>query len=172
WGIASGERPRFRTWAGIVAAAAGLAWLTLPALRRPDPIGSALMIVAGCAWGVYSLAGKKATNALAANARSFVWAVPLAALLNLASASSAFVSARGVLLAAISGGVTSGLGYAVWYRALRGLTATQAGIVQLSVPLIAAAGAVAFLHESVSPRLAVSGVVVIGGLALVLTDRA
>jgi drug/metabolite transporter (DMT)-like permease len=76
------------------------------------------------------------------------------------------------VLAAISGGVTSGLGYAVWYRALRGLTATQAGIVQLSVPLIAAAGAVAFLHESVSPRLAVSGVVVIGGLALVLTDRA
>jgi len=172
WGIASGERPRFRTWAGIVAAAAGLAWLTLPALRRPDPIGSALMVVAGCAWGVYSLAGKKATNALAANARSFVWALPPALVLNLIVVASATVSARGVVLAAVSGGVTSGLGYAIWYRALRGLTATQAGIVQLSVPVIAAAGAVVFLRESVSARLAISGAAVIGGLALVLSDRA
>jgi drug/metabolite transporter (DMT)-like permease len=172
WGIASGERPGARSWIGIAAAAGGLAWLVLPSLRRPDPVGSALMVVAGCAWGVYSLAGKKATNALAANARSFLWAVPLALLLNLAAASSVSVTARGVLLAAISGGVTSGLGYAIWYRALRGLTATQAGIVQLSVPVIAAAGAVVFLHESVSPRLAVSGAAVIGGLALVLSDRA
>lgn len=172
WGIASGERPRVRSWIGIAAAAAGLAWLVLPSLRRPDPVGSALMVVAGCAWGVYSLAGKKATNALAANARSFAWAVPLALLLNVIAASSVSVTARGLVLAAVSGGVTSGVGYAIWYRALRGLTATQAGIVQLSVPVIAAAGAVAFLHESVSPRLAVSGAAVIGGLALVLSDRA
>jgi drug/metabolite transporter (DMT)-like permease len=172
WGIASGERPRLRTWAGIAVAAAGLAWLTLPALRRPDPIGSALMIIAGCAWGIYSLTGKKATNALAANARSFVWAVPLALLLNLIVVSSATVSARGVVLAAVSGGVTSGLGYAIWYRALRGLTATQAGIVQLGVPVIAGVGAVVFLREAVSARLAISGVAVIGGLALVLSDRA
>jgi drug/metabolite transporter (DMT)-like permease len=172
WGIATGERPRLRTWAGIAAAAAGLVWLMLPSLRRPDPVGSALMVVAGCAWGVYSLAGKKATNALAANARSFVWAVPLALVLNLIALSSAHVSARGFVLAAISGGVTSGLGYAIGYRALRGLTATQAGILQLSVPVIAAAGAVVFLRESVSPRLALSGAAVIGGLALVLSDRA
>ena len=172
WGIATGERPRARSWVGIAAAAAGLVWLMLPSVRRPDPIGSALMVVAGCAWGVYSLAGKKATNALAANARSFVGAVPLALLLNLASASSVAVSARGLVLAAISGGVTSGLGYAIWYRALRGLTATQAGIVQLSVPVMAAAGAVVFLNESVNPRLAISGAAVIGGLALVLSDRA
>ena len=171
WGIATGERPRFRSWVGIAAAGAGLAWLMLPSLRRPDPLGSALMVVAGSAWGAYSLAGKKATNALAANARSFVWAVPLALLVNLIFASSATVSARGVVLAAVSGGVTSGLGYAIWYRALRGLTATQAGILQLSVPVIAAAGAVVFLRESVSPRLAISGAAVLGGLALVLSDR-
>ena len=172
WGIASGERPRVRSWIGIAAAAAGLAWLVLPSLRRPDPVGSALMVVAGCAWGVYSLTGKKATNALAANARSFAWTVPLALILNVAAASSMSVTARGFILAAVSGGVTSGVGYAIWYRALRGLSATQAGIVQLSVPVIAAGGAVAFLGESVSPRLAVSGAVVIGGLALVLSDRA
>ena len=171
WGVAKGERPGLRAWAGIALALAGLAWLTLPALGRPDPVGSGLMIVAGCAWGVYSLAGKGATNALAANARSFVWAVPLALLLNLVAASSVVVSWRGLILAAASGGITSGLGYAIWYRALRGLTATRAAILQLSVPVIAAVGAVVVLHESVNPRLAVSAAAVIGGLALVLSAR-
>ena len=170
-GIATGERPGVRGWAGIALAAAGLAWLTLPALGRPDPIGSALMIVAGCAWGVYSLAGRSATNALAANARGFLWAVPLAVALNLATLSSVAVSARGLVLATVSGGVTSGLGYAIWYRALRGLTATQAAILQLSVPVIAAAGAVVVLHESVNPRLAVASLAVIGGVSLVLSAR-
>jgi drug/metabolite transporter (DMT)-like permease len=172
WGIANGERPGLRSWAGIALALAGLAWLTLPALGRPDPIGSGLMIVAGCAWGVYSLAGKGKgkgiPNALAANANSFFWAVPLALLVNLLVASSVVVSPRGLILAATSGGITSGLGYAIWYRALRGLTATRAAILQLAVPVIAAAGAVAFLHESVNPRLAVSAAAVVGGLGLVL----
>ena len=168
-GIATGERPGLRGWAGIALAAAGLAWLTLPAVGRPDPIGSALMIVAGCAWGVYSLARAAGRpNALAANARSFVWAVPLRGGVNLvARLSSVEVSARGLILAAVSGAITSGLGYAIWYRALRGLTATQAAILQLSVPLIAAAGAVVVLHESVNPRLAVSSAAVIGGLKAV-----
>ena len=170
-GIATGERPGLRGWAGIVLAAAGLAWLTLPSLGRPDPIGSALMIVAGCAWGAYSLAGRSATDALAANARGFLWAVPLAVALNLAALSSVAVSARGLALAIVSGGVTSGLGYAIWYRALRGLTATQAAILQLSVPVIAAVGAVVVLHESVNPRLAVASAAVIGGVSLVLSAR-
>jgi drug/metabolite transporter (DMT)-like permease len=168
-GIAAGERPGLRGWAGIALAAAGLAWLTLPAVGRPDPIGSALMVVAGCSWGVYSLAGRGATNALAANARSFVWAVPMAVVVNLLGASSVKVSARGLVLAVASGAITSGLGYAIWYRALRGLTATQAAILQLSVPLLAAAGAVVFLHESLNPRLAISSAAVIGGVALVLS---
>jgi len=129
------------------------------------------MIVAGCAWGVYSLAGRTATNALAANARSFVWAVPLALAVNLATLASMRVSARGLILALASGGITSGLGYAIWYRALRGLTATRAAILQLSVPVIAAVGAVVVLHESVNPRLAISSVAVIGGVALVLSAR-
>ena len=175
WGIAKGERPGVRSWAGIALALAGLAWLTLPALGRPDPVGSGLMIVAGCAWGVYSLAGKGKgkgmPNAVAANARSFFWAVPLVLLVNLVVASSVVVSPRGLILAATSGGITSGLGYAIWYRALRGLTATRAAILQLAVPVIAAAGAVAFLHESVNPRLAVSAAAVIGGLGLVLSAR-
>jgi len=170
-GIATGERPGFRGWAGIVLAAAGLAWLTLPAVGRPDPIGCALMIGAGCAWGVYSLAGRRAGDALAANARSFVWAIPLALLLNVVALPSVVVTARGVILAAVSGAITSGLGYAIWYRALRGLSATQAAILQLGVPVIAAIGAVVVLHESVNPRLALASLAVIGGVALVLSVR-
>jgi drug/metabolite transporter (DMT)-like permease len=171
-GIASGERPRARTWAGLALAAAGLAWLTVPSARRPDLAGSALMAVAGVAWGVYSLHGKKAADALASNARSFAWAVPLAVAVNLAGLSSAAVSRQGLILAAISGGITSGLGYAVWYRALRGLTATQAAILQLSVPVIAALGAVTILGETLNPRLLASGAGVLGGIGLVLSDRA
>src|SRR6266545_388753 len=128
WGLARGERPGARTWLGLGLAAAGLGWLTVPAISRPDPVGSALMVVAGCAWGVYSLAGKRAPDALAANARSFLWASPLALAIAAATAATSAlkVEARGVALALVSGGITSGVGYAIWYRALRGLTATEA----------------------------------------------
>jgi drug/metabolite transporter (DMT)-like permease len=173
WGLARGERPGARTWLGLALAAAGLAWLTVPAISRPDPVGSVLMVVAGGAWGAYSIAGKRAPDALAANARSFVWAAPLAlAIAAVAAASSSLkVDPRGVGLALVSGGVTSGLGYAIWYRALRGLTATKAAILQLAVPIIAALGAVALLQERVNPRLGVAGLAVLGGVALALTAR-
>ncbi len=111
------------------------------------------MVAAGCAWGVYSLAGKGAPNVLEANARSFIWALPAVMFLNVIASSGARASGRGLLLAVIAGGITSGLGYAIWYRALRGLTATTAAVLQLSVPVIAAGGAVALLDETLSPRL-------------------
>jgi drug/metabolite transporter (DMT)-like permease len=82
------------------------------------------------------------------------------------------MSPRGIALGIVSGALTSGVGYAIWYRALRGLTAAQAAILQLGVPVIAAFGAVAILGEAVSPRLAVSGLAVIGGIGLVLSERA
>jgi drug/metabolite transporter (DMT)-like permease len=170
-GIARGERPRPRVWAGLALAAAGLAWLALPAVGRPDLAGSALMVLAGCAWGIYSLAGQGVANALAANARSFLLSAPLALALWLATASTSRADARGLLLAAASGGITSGVGYAIWYRALRVLTATQAAILQLAVPVIAALGAVALLGETVNPRLALSGLAVLGGLGLALSAR-
>ncbi|HEX3901232.1 MAG TPA: DMT family transporter [Polyangia bacterium] len=179
WALARGERPTPRVWAGLALAAGGLGWLVLPAATRPDPLGTLLMITAGVAWGVYSLAGKRATDPLAANARSFLWATPLAIALAVALAgargvgatAAVAVSARGTGLAVASGAVTSALGYAIWYRALRGLTATQAAIVQLAVPVIAGLGAVALLGEYPSKRLVVSGLAVLGGLALVLSRR-
>ena len=171
WALLRGERPTLRVWLGMGLAAGGLGWLVLPAATRPDPLGTALMVIAGVAWGVYSLAGKRTTDLLAANAASFLWATPLALLVCASQAQSLHASARGAELGALSGAVTSGLGYAIWYRALRGLAATQAAVVQLSVPVIAAAGAVVFLHEQVSQRLMMSGAAVIGGLALVLSRR-
>jgi drug/metabolite transporter (DMT)-like permease len=169
WGVARGERPGARVALGWALSATGLAVLTVPAATRPDPAGTALMVVAGVAWGIYSLRGKGAVDPIAANARSFLGAVPLALLLSALTAGHFVVSGRGVILAAVSGAVTSALGYAVWYQALRGLTATGAAIVQLSVPVIAAFAAVVMLGEAVSGRLAVAGAAVLGGVALALT---
>jgi drug/metabolite transporter (DMT)-like permease len=171
WGIAHGERPRPRAWAGLLLAIAGLAWLMLPSVSRPDALGVTLMVIAGVAWGAYSIAGRGAGDLVAANARSFLLATPIAVALSFAAAMAAapVATTSGLALAAVSGAITSGLGYAIWYRALRGLTVAQAAIVQLAVPVIAAAGAIIFLHEQATARLAQSGALILGGLALALT---
>jgi drug/metabolite transporter (DMT)-like permease len=170
WGIARGERPARQTWVGLSLSAAGLLTLVMPAATAaPDSAGTALMALAGVAWGIYSLRGRGAVHPLTSNARSFVWSVPCAVLLAAVVHSSSAMTATGVALAAVSGSLTSGLGYAIWYRALRGLTATQAGIAQLSVPVIAALGGVALLGEHVGLRLLVATVGVLGGVALALS---
>jgi drug/metabolite transporter (DMT)-like permease len=169
YGIARGERPSAMMWLGLVLAAAGLALLTVPSVTRPDPVGVLLMAVAGVAWAVYTLVGRGTT------ARSFLWSAPLAIALVLyvmRSRSDAPPSGQGIALALVSGAVTSGLGYAVWYRALPSLTVTQAAVAQLSVPVIAALGAVAVLGEAVSSRLVFAGVLVLSGVGLVLSARA
>jgi drug/metabolite transporter (DMT)-like permease len=172
WGLARhGDRPSLRTTAALAVAAGGLLGLLLPSATRPDPLGIGLMVLAGVAWGVYSLLGKGVADPLAANARNFSWSVPLALVFSLASLASWSVTLRGALLAAISGGVTSALGYAIWYRALRGLTATQAAIVQLSVPVIAALGATLVLGETLGTRLLACGVAVICGVGLALSEQ-
>ena len=176
WGLAQGERPTIRTWVGFGLGAAGLGWLMLPAASRPDALGSVLMVVAGAAWGAYSLLGRRTRPAdrLPANAASFVGAALMAAALvaTAAAAHRTHATAGGLALALVSGAVTSGLGYAIWYRALEGLTATQAAVTQLAVPVIAALGAVLFLGEHASPHLLGAGAVVLGGVALVLTGHA
>src|SRR5262245_48122346 len=172
YGIVRGERPAAAAWLGLVLATGGLAALTVPSVGRPDPLGVALMAVAGVAWAVYTLAGKTAPDPIAANAWAFVWAGALASILRLASHAAVAPSARGVALALISGGVTSGLGYVVWYRALPGLSGMQAAVAQLSVPVIAAFGAALLLHETVSVRFLICAAAVLGGVAIVLSSRA
>jgi drug/metabolite transporter (DMT)-like permease len=175
YGIARGERPSAMMWLGLVLAAAGLALLTVPSVTRPDPLGVLLMAIAGVAWAVYTLVGRGTPDPLAANARSFLWSAPLAialVVLVIAMRGDAPPSGRGIVLALVSGAVTSGLGYAIWYRALPSLTVTQAAVAQLSVPVIAALGAVAVLGEAVSSRLVVAGAMVLSGVGLVLSARA
>jgi drug/metabolite transporter (DMT)-like permease/ribosomal protein S18 acetylase RimI-like enzyme len=172
-GLRAGERPRALEWIGLASSVAGLVVLTRPGLSRPDLVGAFLMLAAGVAWGLYSLRGRRSTDAVAANASSFARAVPLAlgASALLALLGVPHLSRTGALLALASGALASGLGYAVWYAALRGHTATSAAIVQLLVPPLAAAGGVLVLGESVSARLLVGSVLILSGIALAVVGR-
>jgi drug/metabolite transporter (DMT)-like permease len=169
-GLASGERPHAAEWAGLALSLAGLLALTLPGARGGgDLAGSFLMLGAGVAWGVYSLLGRaNRAGPLAANATHFAWAVPMALAASFLSASLGppRVTLAGFALAVASGALASGLGYALWYAALPSLRATQAALVQLSVPPLAALGAVAFLGEAVSLRLVLAAVAILGGIAI------
>lgn len=171
YGLVRGERPSSLAWLGILLATAGLASLTIRSATRPDPFGLLLMTVAGVAWGVYSIAGRSASDPLAANARSFLWSSPIAIALAALTTEAATTTPNGLLLAVISGAVTSGIGYAIWYRALQGLTVTRAAVAQLTVPVIAAAAAALLLREPLTARLVFSGSAVLGGVALVLVAR-
>ena len=167
----SGETLLPTQWLGVIIAVAGLVHLVLPGLTAPPPSAAALMAIAGVSWGIYTLRGRGMANPLAQTTINFVRAVPLVIVVSIVAAQQIHVSPRGVLLAVISGALTSGLGYTVWYSALRGLTATRAAVLQLVVPVLAAAGGVVFLMEPVSRRLAVSALLVIGGIALTLARR-
>jgi drug/metabolite transporter (DMT)-like permease len=174
WALRTGERPRPAEWAGIACAVAGLVGLVAGGLSAPDPLGAGLMLVAGVAWGAYSLMGRASVHPpLATTAANFARALPLAVALGLAAVAlrSAHISARGVLLATASGAVASGIGYSLWYAALRGLSATRAAVVQLSVPVLAAAGGVLLLGETLTPRLIASGTAILGGVALAVAFR-
>ena len=169
--LRSGERPQLLEWLGVLLALGGLVYLVMPGLKAPSLIGSTLMIMAGIAWGVYSLRGRGTGSPLADTTGNFIRAMPLIILVRLVTLNSVQLSQSGILLAVLSGAVASGVGYVIWYAALRRLTATRAAIVQLSVPVLAAWGGVAFLAEDISLRLILAGVFILGGIALAITGR-
>ena len=169
WSVWKGERMGPWQVGGLVLALAGLTGLLLPGLSSPPLAGSLLMVLAGMAWGVYSLRGKGAGDPTQVTAGNFLRAVVPALFLSLLSLSSARWDARGVACAVASGAIASGMGYAVWYSVLPALRATNAAVVQLSVPVIAAFGGILFLSESLDARLVLASVAVIGGIATVTT---
>lgn len=170
-GLARGERPGLRQWAGIVVAAAGLTALVWPGVAAPSGRGATLMTAAGIAWGVYSLRGRRGGDPVAATAGNFLRCVPLVVLLVLVRWSALAGDVRGVGLAVTSGALTSGLGYVIWYSAVPRLTATTAAVVQLSVPVITAAAATLLLSEPLTFRLITSAVAVLGGILTVIVTR-
>lgn len=169
--LRSGERPQVLEWLGLLLAFAGLVYLVLPGLEAPSPLGSALMMLAGIAWGVYSLRRRGSSSPLADTAGNFMRAMPLILFVRLILWQDVHLSQTGILLAVISGAVASGMGYVIWYSALTGLTATRAAIVQLSVPVLAAWGGIAFLAEDISLRLILAAVMILGGIALAIAGR-
>jgi drug/metabolite transporter (DMT)-like permease len=170
-GIRAGERLLKLQLAGLVLALVGLAGLLLPGLSAPPVIGSLLMLGAGVAWGVYSLRGRGAGDPIRVTAGNFLRAVPVAAVLSVLMVDRASLDSAGILYAVASGALASGIGYAIWYTALPALKAAKAASVQLSVPVIAAAGGTVFLGEPLTLRLVLSSVAILGGIALVILEK-
>ena len=167
-GVWIGERLRRWQLVGFGVALIGLVGLLLPGLSAPPWLGSVLMVSAGVAWGVYSLRGKGGGAPMRITAGNFLRAVPIALAVSILMYDSASSDRAGVWYAIASGALSSGLGYAIWYTALPGLTATQAASVQLSVPVLTALGGVAWLDERLSLRLILASTAILGGIALVI----
>jgi drug/metabolite transporter (DMT)-like permease len=171
YGLARGERLGGWRSAGLALALAGLVGLLLPGLAAPSPLHAALMISAGVAWGAYSLRGRGAGDPTQVSAGNFVRAVAFAAALSAATLPWASLDPAGAGYAIVSGALTSGVGYAIWYAALKGLQSTSAATVQLSVPALTALGGVAFLGEMLTLRLALCSIAILGGIATVILAR-
>lgn len=170
-GLWAGERLPGMQLAGFVLALGGLVGLLLPGLTAPPLAASLLMLVAGVAWGIYSLRGKCAGDPIRVTAGNFLRSVPIAAGLSLLIHNNTSVDSAGFWYAVASGGLTSGIGYAIWYTALPGLKATHAATVQLSVPVIAALGGIVFLGEPLTLRLVLASVAILGGIVLVVVEK-
>ena len=161
--LRSGERFRAVAWLGLLIAVTGLVILLAPGVTSPDPLGALLMTGAGIAWGVYSLRGRAAANPLSTTAINFLTCIPLCLLMSLFFLHQFHLTSMGIAWAVVSG--------AIWYAALRGLSAGKAATVQLSVPVIAALGGILLLDEPLTLRITLSSLAVLGGIALVLVQR-
>jgi drug/metabolite transporter (DMT)-like permease len=169
--LRAGERPGALQWLGFAGAIAGLVYLVAPGVTAPSPLGALLMAFAGACWGVYSLLGRGSADPMLDTTANFLRATPLAILASAIAFAHVRISSTGVLLGLASGALSSGMGYVIWYAALRGLTATRAAVVQLVVPLLAALAGVIFLDEVFTVRLGIASVLILGGVALAIVAR-
>jgi drug/metabolite transporter (DMT)-like permease len=170
-GLLNGQRLGGQRLVGFVVAVLGLVALLLPGVSAPPLAGSLLMLAAGIAWAIYSLRGKSAIDPAAATAGNFARAATFALGLSLIMLPWAAVDRAGFGYAVLSGAIASGMGYIIWYIALRGLNTIEAATVQLSVPVIAAAAGILILAEPITPRLLICATAILGGIALVIIRR-
>ena len=166
-----GRKLHYLEWLGLSIAFIGLAILLLPGASAPSIIGFMLMTLSGIAWGLYTLAGKGSSTPLIDTTNNFIRTLPFVAILLILTYKNAHVTTQGMLLAVTSGAITSGLGYAIWYSALKGLNVTQAAVIQLTVPIIAAIGGVLFSNEIISLQLIISSILVLGGVLIVIIGK-
>jgi drug/metabolite transporter (DMT)-like permease len=166
--LMQGSRFRFAQWLGFAMALIGLVYLFLPGISAPPIFGALLMVIAGIAWGIYSILGKRVTNPTQSTAENFIRASIITGLLSLVFINSMSVSAPGLIFAIISGAITSGIGYAIWYAVLPQLKAASSASLQLTVPVIATVGGVIWLGEEVSIRLTLASISILGGVAMVV----
>jgi drug/metabolite transporter (DMT)-like permease len=171
YALKTGEHFTIFSWLGLGLAIGGIIYLVSPGLNAPDLKGSLLMILAGVAWGLYSLAGRHMTKPLESTAINFIYCVIPVLCINLFFLDKMMLTRDGVLLAVASGALASGLGYTIWYAALFYLKATQAATVQLCVPILAAFGGIVILDEALTVRLVLASLATLGGVALVLMQR-
>jgi drug/metabolite transporter (DMT)-like permease len=169
--LRAGERPHVFAWAGLALALSGLVYLVLPGLTAPSPTGSALMAAAGVAWGIYTLRGRGTRQPLAATTGNFTRTLPMVLVLMAICARDSRLTIQGALLAGGSGALASGCGYVIWYAALRGLSATLAATLQLSVPVLSALGGIVFIEESVTWRLCLAAAMILGGVSLAIAGH-
>lgn len=170
--LVSGTRLHLAEWIGVALAFTGFFYLILPGVTAPSTTGFLLMATAGIAWGIYTLKGRGSKNPLMDTAYNFFRTIPLVILLVIATINNTNYSSEGILLAVVSGGITSGIGYTIWYIALGGLSSTQAAVLQLSVPVIAAFGGIIFVSEAIAFRLIISAIMVLGGILMVVLGKA
>lgn len=171
YGVWRGERPGFVEITGLALALGGLLVLVAPGLDAPVWWAALLMVLSGVAWGIYSLRGRTAEDPVMATGHNFLWAAPFALVVGLAGMGTMKVTGTGIGLAVISGAVTSGLGYVLWYSVLPHLTAVRASIAQLAVPGLVAIAGVVFLGEVASARLLIAAVLMLGGVGIVVLRK-
>lgn len=169
--LVSGVRLHAFEWTGVVISFTGFVYLILPGVTAPSPLGFGLMVAAGMAWGIYTLRGRASRDPLMDTAYNFFRTIPLILILLVITVRDANYSTRGIVLAVVSGAITSGIGYTIWYLALRNLSSTLAAVLQLLVPVIAAFGGVVFVSEEISSRLIISSALVLGGILLVIMAK-
>jgi len=170
----SGTKLHISEWLGLLTAFSGFIYLIIPNVSTPSISGFILMSISGIAWGVYTIRGRSSLNPLRDTAFNFTRTTPL--LFGLAIVAFNFmpniqISNDGIILAILSGAIASGIGYTIWYSALKGLSATEAAIVQLLVPVIAAIGGVIFVSEIITDRLVYSGIMILGGILIVVLGK-
>jgi drug/metabolite transporter (DMT)-like permease len=171
FGLLTGERPPRPVWAGLLLALGGVVYLLLPGASAPNWLPAVSMVLAGIAWGIYSLRGRGVRDPGAATCGNFVRTVPMVLVVGAVFVSRLQFTTQGLVAGIASGAIASGLGYILWYRALAYLTATRAAIVQLAAPILAALGGVAFLAEALSSRLVFAALAVFSGVVLAATSR-